>query len=86
LKISRKILAETHFFRFYSQFFWQKVEKTLSVNNRILQKVDVLDIFGSVSVRKSDEVLSIKIFGLSAEFLAPPLFKTIGNHAKKLRH
>jgi hypothetical protein len=71
LKISRKILAETHFFSFYSEFFWQKVEKTLSVN-RILQKVDVLDIFGSVSARKSDEVLSAKIFGLSAEFLAPP--------------
>jgi hypothetical protein len=75
LKISRKILAETHFFSFYSQFFWQKVEKTLSVN-RILQKVDVLDIFGSVSARKSDEVLSAKMFGLSAEFLAPhPTFQ-----------
>jgi hypothetical protein len=49
------------------------VEKTLSVN-RILQKVDVLDIFGSVSARKSDEILSAKIFGLSAEFLAPPHF------------
>jgi len=72
LKISRKILAETHFFSFYSQFFWQKVEKTLSVN-RILQKVGVLDIFGSVSARKSDEVLPAKMFGLSAEFLAPPL-------------
>jgi hypothetical protein len=80
LKISRKILAETHFFSFYSQLFWQKVEKTLSVN-RILQKVDVLDIFGSISARKSDEILSAKMFGLFAEFLAPLLFKTIGNHA-----
>ncbi len=59
---------------FYLQFFWQKVEKTLSVN-RILQKVDVLDIFGSVSARKSDKVLSAKIFGLSAEFLVPLTFQ-----------
>jgi len=52
--------------------------KTL-FGSKIRQKVDEFSILCSVSFENLYEALSVKIFRLSAEFLAPPLFKTIGN-------
>jgi len=43
--------------------------------NKISQKVDEFSILCSVSCGKLYEALSVKIFRLSAEFLAPPTFQ-----------